>query len=207
MRAVVVAHGDVLPSDRAVIGAQDYVVAADGGAFALERWKLLPHLIVGDMDSLGDAGVVRFARQGIPVAKFPAAKDESDLELAIAQAIAAGATEVVVLDHEAANLLLLADPGYDGVRIEARRGALRIRAVRGKGSLALAGPVGALVTLLPVSGDAGGVATEGLRYPLKGETLRFGRARGLSNEVASLPASVSLDKGTLLVFETPMGGT
>src|SRR5256885_16539180 len=92
MRAVVVGHGDVLPSDRAVIGANDYVVAADGGAFALERWKLLPHLVVGDMDSLGDAGVERFARQGVPVAKFPAAKDESDLELAVAQAIAAGAT-------------------------------------------------------------------------------------------------------------------
>ena len=208
-----VAHGDVLPSDRAVIGAQDYVVAADGGAFALERLKVLPHLIVGDMDSLGDAGVERMARQGIPVAKFSAAKDESDLELAVAQAIAAGATEVVLLgalggerlDHEAANLLLLADPGYDGVRLEARRGALRIRAVRGEGSLSLAGPVGALVTLLPVNGNADGVTTEGLRYPLRNETLRFGRARGLSNEVASLPAKVSLDKGTLLVFETPQG--
>ena len=215
MRAVVVGHGDVLPSDRALIGANDYVVAADGGAFALERWKLLPHLVVGDMDSLGDAGVERFARQGVPVAKFPAAKDESDLELAVAQAIAAGATEVVVLgalggdrlDHEAANLLLLADPGYDGVRIEARRGALRIRAVRGKASLALTAPVGALVTLLPVNGDADGVTTEGLRYPLRGETLRFGRARGLSNEVTSLPAKVSVDKGTLLVFETAQGGT
>ena len=213
MRAVVVAHGDVLPSDRSVIGAKDFVVAADGGAFALERWKLLPHLVVGDMDSLGDAGVERYARQGIPVAKYPATKDESDLELAVAQAIAAGATEVVLLgalrgerlDHEAANLLLLADPGYDGVRIEARRGNLRIRAVRGKGSLALAGPVGALVTLLPVSGDADRVTTEGLRYPLRGDTLRFGRARGLSNEVASLPATVSLDKGTLLVFETALG--
>jgi len=215
MRAVVVAHGDVLPSDRGVIGAKDFVVAADGGAFALERWKVLPHLVVGDMDSLGDAGVERYARQGIPVAKYPATKDESDLELAVAQAIAAGATEVVLLgalrgerlDHEAANLLLLADPGYDGVRIEARRGNLRIRAVRGKGSLALAGPVGALVTLLPVDGDADRVTTEGLRYPLRGETLRFGRARGLSNEVASLPATVTLDKGTLLVFETALGGT
>jgi thiamine pyrophosphokinase len=215
MRAVVVAHGEVLPSDRAVIGAQDYVVAADGGAFALERWKLLPHLIVGDMDSLGDTGVERFARQGIPVAKFPAAKDESDLELAVAQAIAAGATEVVLLgalggdrlDHETANLLLLADPGYDRVRIEARRGALRIRAVRGKGSFSLAGPVGALVTLLPVNGDAEGVTTKGLRYGLRGETLRFGRARGLSNEIVSLPATVSLDKGTVLVFETALGGT
>src|SRR5207249_11746162 len=213
--AVVVAPGAVLPSDRAVIDATDYVVAADGGAFALERWKVLPHLIVGDMDSLGDAGVERMARQGIPVAKFPAAKDESDLELAMAQAIEAGATEIVFLgalggdrlDHETANLLLLADPGYDGVRLEARRGALRIRPIRGEGSLSLAGPVGALVTLLPVNGNADGVTTEGLRYPLRNETLRFGRARGLSNEVASLPAKVSVDKGTLLVFETAQGGT
>jgi thiamine pyrophosphokinase len=214
MRAVVVAHGDVLPSDRAVIGTQDYVVAADGGAFALERWKLLPHLIVGDMDSLGDAGVERMARQGIAVAKFSVAKDESDLELAVAQAIEAGATEIVLLgalggdrlDHETANLLLLADPGYDGVRLEARRGALRIRPLRGDGSLALAGPVGALVTLLPVNGDAEGVTTEGLRFPLRDETLRFGRARGLSNEVASLPATVTMRKGSLLVFESPQGG-
>jgi thiamine pyrophosphokinase len=214
MRAVVVAHGDVLPSDRAVIGAEDYLIAADGGAFALERWKLPPHLLVGDMDSLGDAGMERFAKQGIAVAKFSAAKDESDLELAVAHAIAAGATEIVLLgalggerlDHETANLLLLADPGYDGVRLEARRGALRIRPIRGKGSLSLAGPVGSLVTLLPVNGDAEGVTTEGLRFPLHDETLRFGRARGLSNVVASLTANVTVRKGSLLVFETPQGG-
>jgi thiamine pyrophosphokinase len=214
MRAVVVAHGDVLPSDRAVIDAKDYVVAANGGAFALERWKILPHLVVGDMDSLGEAGVERIARQGVPVAKFSAAKDESDLELAVSQAIEVGATEIVLLgalggdrlDHETANLLLLADPGYDGVRLEARRGALRIRPVRGEGSLSLAGPVGALVTLLPVNGDADGVTTKGLRFPLKNETLRFGRARGLSNEVISLPATVTVSKGSLLVFETPQGG-
>src|SRR5947208_9964167 len=117
MRAVVVGHGDVLPSDRAVIRDDDFIVAADGGAFALERWKVLPHLVVGDMDSLGQAGVERLARQGIAVAKFPANKDESDLELAVTQAIGAGAQEIVLLgalggerlDHEAANLLLLAD--------------------------------------------------------------------------------------------------
>lgn len=210
-----VANGDVLPSDRAVIGAKDFVVAADGGALALERWKVLPHLIVGDMDSLGEAGVERFARQGIPVAQFSEAKDESDLELAVAHAIGVGATEIVLLgalggdrlDHETANLLLLADPGYDGVRLEARRGALRIRGLRGEGTLSLASPVGALVTLLPVNGDAEGITTEGLRYPLSDETLRFGRARGLSNEVASLPANVKVHKGSLLVFETTQGGS
>ena len=214
MRAVVVAHGDVLPSDRAAIDAKDYVVAADGGALALERWKILPHLVVGDMDSLGDAGVERMARQGIPVAKFPAAKNESDLELAVAQAIEAGATEIVLLgalggdrlDHETANLLLLADPGYGDVRLEARRGTLRVRGVRGGGSLSV-GPLNAVVTLLPVNGDAEGVTTKGLRFPLRDETLRFGRARGLSNEVESVPATVALRKGSLLVFETPSGGT
>lgn len=211
---MVVAHGDVLPSDRAVIDADDYVVAADGGAFALERWKILPHLVVGDMDSLGDAGVERMARLGIPVAKFPAAKDESDLELAVAQAVEVGATEIVLLgalggerlDHEVTNLLLLADPGYEAVRIEARRGALRVRPICGEGALSLAGPVGSLVTLLPVNGDADGVTTEGLRFLLRDETLRFGRARGLSNEVSSLPATVTVRKGSLLVFETPLGG-
>ena len=210
-----VAHGDVLPADRGVIGAQDFVVAADGGALALERWKVLPHLIVGDMDSLGEAGVERFARQGIPVAEFSEAKDESDLELAVAHAIAVGATEIVLLgalggdrlDHEAANLLLLADPGYNGVRLEARRGALRVRALSGEGSLSLESPVGTLVTLLPVNGDAEGIKTDGLRYPLSDETLLFGRARGLSNEVASLPAKVTVRKGSLLVFETPQGGS
>lgn len=209
-----VAHGDVLPADRAAIGARDFVVAADGGALALERWRVLPHLVVGDMDSLGDAGVERFARQGIAVAKFSPDKDESDLELAVAQAIAAGATEILLLgalggerlDHEAANLLLLADPGYDGVVLEARRGSLRIRPLRGPGSLELTGPVGATVTLLPVNADAEGVTTEGLRYALRDETLRFGRARGLSNEVASLPATVTLRKGSVLVFERPQGG-
>lgn len=209
------AHGDVLPSDRAVINSKDFVVAADGGALALQRWKVLPDLVVGDMDSLGDVGVTRFVRQGIPVAKYAAAKDESDLELAVAGAIKAGANEIVILgalggerlDHEAANLLLLADPGFEGMRLEARRGALRIRPLRGPGSLELDSPAGALVTLLPVGGDAEGVSTEGLRYALSAETLRFGRARGLSNEVASRPARVWIAKGALLVFETPKGGT
>ena len=212
---MVVAHGDVLPSDRAAIGESTFVVAADGGALALERWRLLPHLVVGDMDSLGDAGVERLARQGIAVAQFPAAKDESDLELAVTHAIDAGAKEVVILgalggerlDHEVANLLLLADLKYAAVQMEIRRGAMRVRAIRSGETLELASPSGTLVTLLPVGGDAEGIRTVGLRYPLQCETLQFGRARGLSNLIASVPARVSLERGALLVFEIPEGGT
>ena len=80
-----------------------------------------------------------------------------------------------------------------------------MRALRGPGSLTFEGPIGSRVTLLPVAGDAERVSTTGLRYRLDAETLRFGRARGLSNEIAALPASVSFDRGTLLVFESPQG--
>ena len=57
------------------------------------------------------------------------------------------------------------------------------------------------MTLVPVRGDATGVTTEGLRYPQTGGTLPFGSSLGLSNEVATLPARVSIQQGVILVIE------
>jgi thiamine pyrophosphokinase len=215
MRAVIVAHGDVLPSDRAQINEGDLLIAADGGALALERWRIVPHLVVGDMDSLGQAGIERITRKGAAVAKFDATKDESDLELAVAQALAGGVNEILLLgvlggdrlDHEVANLLLLADPQYAAIQLEARHGALRVRPLRGPNTLEIAASPGTTVTLIPVGGDAEGIETDGLRFPLRKETLAFGRGRGLSNVVDRSPATVSLRNGSLLVFEIPFGGT
>lgn len=72
--------------------------------------------------------------------------------------------------------------------------------------MALGGAVGDLVSLLPVGGDAAGVSTNGLRWPLDRETLAIGRSRGLSNVVDAAPASVSLESGVLLVIETAIQG-
>jgi thiamine pyrophosphokinase len=78
--------------------------------------------------------------------------------------------------------------------------------VRGGTRLALAGGVGDLVSLLPIGGDVAGVSVDGLRWPLTSATLRVGRSRGLSNEVVAPPASVSLERGTLLVVEHRVHG-
>ena len=86
------------------------------------------------------------------------------------------------------------------------RGGTRVRAVHAGQRIDLDGSIGELVTLLPVGGDAVGVTTEGLRWPLDGATLRIGRSRGLSNEVVAAPASVRITNGTLLVVETASGG-
>ena len=209
-----VAHGDVDPRDRAHLDGADLIVAADGGTLALERWGFVPHAIVGDLDSLGVERAAEYAAQGVTVVPYSPEKDESDLELAIAHAIEGKADELVLLgilggarfDHELANTLLIAGDQFRGRRMRAVHGDVTVRALRGGEEIALEGAPGDLVTLLAVGGDAEGVRTHRLRYPLAHERLAFGAARGLSNLVVSAGASVTCERGVLLVIETRAGG-
>lgn len=209
MKVVVVASGELDANDKRWLAAGDLVVAADGGADSLERLGRRPALLVGDLDSTDPAVVERLAAAGTRVEGHPVDKEASDTDLALGAAIAAGATEIVLLgatggdrlDHELANVLLLADPSLAGRDVRLIRGANTVRALRGGERLDLDGALGDLVTLLPIGGDATGVTTDGLRWPLAGATLRMGSSLGVSNEVASAPASVRLDQGLLLVVE------
>jgi thiamine pyrophosphokinase len=210
----VIAHGDVDPDDRALLEGAELVVAADGGTLALERWGVVPNAIVGDLDSLGLERARAYEARGVVVVPYPPEKDESDLELAIAHAIRAKADDILLLgilggarfDHEIANTLLIAADGYRGRKLRAVRGDVTVRALHGGETLKLDGANGDLVTLLAVRGDAVGVRTQHLKYPLAGETLHFGAARGLSNVVMSAGATVACDRGVLLVIETSSGG-
>jgi thiamine pyrophosphokinase len=214
MRVVVVASADLDPSDGSRLDGADLVIAADGGAGSLDRLGRHPDLLIGDLDSVEPSLVDRLVAAGVRVERHASDKDASDTELAVEAALAAGATEVVLLgafggsriDHELANLLLLADPALAGRDIRVARAGTTVRAVHGGGRADLAGALGDLVTLLPVGADATGVTTDGLRWPLVAATLRFGRSRGLSNEVVSSPASVRIEGGTLLVVETTLRG-
>ena len=214
MKAVIVAHGDVDPRDREHLAGADLIVAADGGALALERWGVAPHAVVGDLDSLGMERALEYGERGVTVIPFSPEKDESDLELAIDHAKEAKPDEIVLLgilggarfDHELANTLLIAADAYRGKPMRAVHGDITVRALHGGDRLELAGAPGDLVTLLAVRGDVEGVRTHRLRYPLAGETLHFGAARGLSNLVVSAGAYVSCERGVLLVIETRAGG-
>jgi thiamine pyrophosphokinase len=212
MKAVIVAGGEPLAADESQLESADLLLAADAGASWLAAAGVTPDLLVGDLDSIPSDLLARLKTAGVPIDQHPGDKDASDAELAVERAVADGADEVVLigalggerLDHELANVLLLSDESWPATLVDLSivRGGTQLRAVRGGGRLALRGGVGDLVTLLPLGGDAGGVRTDGLRYPLGGEHLHVGRSRGLSNVVERAPASVSLDRGTLLVIET-----
>jgi len=216
VRAVIVAGGDAHRSDARWLADADLVIAADGGAAFLEAVRRRPDVLVGDLDSVDAALAERLAAEGVGVERHPAAKDATDAELAIDRAVTAGARRITVigalagerLDHELANVLLLADRAWyeatDDLRLV--RAGTTVRAVRGPGRLEIEAGPGAMVSLLPLGGDATGVSTTGLRFPLDGEPLALGRSRGLSNEIVAAPASVSVGAGVLLVVENVTEG-
>jgi len=184
------------------------VVAADSGVdFALEL-GLHVDVAIGDFDSVSSEGLARVQADGGRVESHPSAKDETDLELALHEAMRLGATDLLVLgagggrlDHLMANFLLLASPDYAPCRISAVAGPARVHIVRGREpATELRCGVGELLTLLAVGGAARGITTHGLRYRLNGETLPSGTSRGVSNVVESTPASVELEDGTLLAI-------
>jgi thiamine pyrophosphokinase len=181
----------------------DLVIAADSGVQHALAVGVAVDLVVGDFDSAEPGAVAAAVEGGAVLERHPAAKDATDLELALVAVCDRGIDEVTVigvdggrLDHFLANALLLAAPAFARLRIRARVGDADVVVVRDAAELR--GRAGDLCSLLPLGGPARGVRTERLRYPLHGETLWPGSTRGVSNELLGSSARVTLDDGVLL---------
>jgi thiamine pyrophosphokinase len=223
MKAIVLADGDA--PDRAALDAAwpgwaegaGVVIAADGGARHADGLGLAIDTWVGDGDSIAPDALGALGASGVTIRRAATAKDESDTELAVLEALAHGPDEVVILgalggvrfDHTLANVGLLAMPQLAGRRaalLDARTRVRLITAPDGAGRavrLAVPGRVDDLVSLLPYGEGVIGVTTEGLAYPLADEPLPPGPARGLSNVRTTPEAAVTVRSGRLLVIETP----
>lgn len=207
---VVVASG---PGPEVALPAGPTVVAADGGLDRAVSLGLDVDVVVGDLDSASPAGLERAEAEGARVVRHPRAKDATDLELALVEAVALGAHRVLVvasaggrLDHLLSSLLLLGSERYSGVALDALVGETLVHVIRGERRLE--GSAGEIVTLLPLGGPASGVTTEGLEYPLDGETLEPGSSRGVSNVFTGDEARVTVGRGVLLAVrpETAVNG-
>jgi len=213
--AIVLAGGDpVEPALRTLLPEDAVVIAADSGVHQAELLDLRVDYLVGDLDSADEAAVERARAAGAVVERHPVEKDATDLELAFDLARDRGVQSVTVVgggggrvDHFLANVALLASSRFSDLVVDARIGDAHVSVVQGgRPALAVVGAIGSLITLLAVGGDACGVTTTGLQYPLHGATLRPGSSRGVSNVLVSERATVELEQGTLLVIHV-FGGT
>lgn len=210
MRIIIFANG-IMDDPRAEIARWvrpgDTIIAADGGTRHALAAGLTPAHVIGDLDSLDATLRARLEAAGTEFHVHPPAKDETDLELALLWATEQSAEAILVLgalggrpDQELANSLLLALPALAGREVLLVSGEWAIRCIRGGETLILRGAPGDTVSLIPLGGDACGVTTTGLRYPLRDETLRFGPARGVSNVMAGEEATVTVCEGMVWCF-------
>jgi thiamine pyrophosphokinase len=182
------------------------VIAADQGFATAAVLGLRVDLLVGDLDSVTADDLDRARAEGVSIDRHPVSKDRTDLAIALDAAAEQGAGEVTVvgghggrLDHLLAGLLLLAEPAYADMRISALMGPAVVTVIRGGATLH--GPVGDLLSLIPVHGPARGIDTTGLEYPLRDGELLPGSSRGVSNVLRDPAASVTVREGVLMAVQ------
>ena len=184
----------------------DLVIGVDGGSRYAPELKVTTDVIIGDMDSLSSDEHLR--NKNARFISYPEEKDETDLEIALLYAKEHGADKIVIvgamggrMDMTISNMQLLAYASSESCRIEVWHGDQTGWIIQPPGD-DIPGNRGDTVSLIPLGGDALGVATKGMKYPLKNEELTM-QTRGVSNRIESPPAHVTFSDGKLLVVHTP----
>ena len=183
----------------APIGAEDYVLAADGGLRHLEKLKIVPDGILGDFDSLG------FVPEGAEV--FPVEKDDTDAMLAAKKGLELGFREFLFygsldgprLDHTIANfqtLLYLAERGATGYLI----GNTHIVTALKNGTVTFGEDCEGILSVFCMGADAEGVTIRGAKYELEKGQLTAAFPLGVSNHFVGKEVTVSVENGSLLIL-------
>ena len=203
-RALIIAGGH--PIRRAVIERLKpaaFIVAADSGLDRAYELGLHPDVVVGDMDSVSEASLARAEAEGIAIERYPADKDATDLELAIDTVFRRGLLYATIVGgtggrfaHTLANALLLTRAGK--VRLDWLTSHARITALRNDETENFLAADGPLLSILAVGGPAH-CTSSGLRWPLNEAPLTPGSTRGISNEIVSATASLTVNDGCVVV--------
>jgi len=207
MRYLIFANGDIenYADVLAYVNAdgQKKIIACDGGLRHTHAISVCPNIILGDLDSAPPELLQIYAN--VPRKKFPARKDETDLELAVDFALDNGAGEIFIfggasasrLDHTLANVQILYRALKRNVRAEIIGSHGRI--FLASGETVLRAKAGSLISLLPFAGEPN-ITTRGLEYPLCAEKLLPGTARGVSNVFVEDEAELNVEDGAVIVI-------
>lgn len=180
----------------------DIIICADGGYDALVYTGIVPHVIIGDFDSLKSS-----VPKEIKSIEYPSDKDKTDLEICIDYALEEGCETIFILgalggriDHTIGSLCALKYAKDYGAEAMILTGKSRIYLVDKE--LEIAREKFDYVSLIPCTEEVGGVSTSGLKYELDGKTLYKSNSLGISNEFFNNTATVKVTSGLLYVICT-----
>jgi thiamine pyrophosphokinase len=207
LQIIIVANGTITPEVNLDLRAKkaDFLIAVDGGADHCVAAGVIPDIVIGDLDSISLRSLDQLKQAEVKILSYPVEKDFTDLELALKYAVNQSEGEIVILgglgtrwDMSMANLMLLGADFLKERVIRMITGDQEAVLLKAGQQITIHGKNGSIVSLIPLSSDAKGVTTHGLRYPLDNETLVFAATRGISNQLKSKKATVYLRSGLLL---------
>lgn len=207
MKCAIICNGDIKNYEihRQVIDHCEFVICVDGGARHLRIMGILPNVIIGDLDSMGQDDIAYFHGKDIEFYKFPVRKDYTDSDLAIRYALERGCTEIVLLgcigsrmDHTLGNITLLLPLLEQGVKARMIDENNEIFVINNYGEVE--GQPGGFVSLIPLSASVEGITLSGFEYPLDNATIKMGSTLGISNKLKGRHGYINIKRGNLLVI-------
>jgi len=177
----------------------DYIIAADAGYIVCCENNIIPDLVLGDFDSLGEVP------KHPNVLELPVEKDDTDMVYAIKLGLQRGYHDFFIYgalggsraDHTIANLqalLYIANHGGRGFIF----GSHHIWTVIKNEKICLEGE-GNVAVFCP-DGKAEGVYLRGLKYTLDNAAVTSDYPIGVSNCMAEKTAEIEVRSGALLIM-------
>ncbi len=197
---------------RRLLASADFVIACDAAGEWCVALGRVPDVAVGDFDSAEKGAAARLEALGCEVVLYPAAKDESDLDIALTHARARGFSQVTItaayskrLDHSLAAIGTLLRASDLRPMIEEPDFTAYVADSTTSPIVEFTARPGATVSVLSLV-HATDVTLSGLVYPLANATLPLLSSLGLSNVAASAGVvRVTLAEGTVLVIASRGG--
>lgn len=182
----------------------DFIIAADGGLRALDAIGIKPHLLIGDLDSLGAYALPA----DVPLEKHPVEKDDTDTGIALAQGFAMGYRDFHLygcgggrIDHLLANFQSMGRYSRMGASMRLVAADYDAYAISNAALSLPAREAGTTVSVFCHGEKASGVTLKGLKYPLHQASLICDYPLGVSNQHLEEEAQITVEDGTLLVIQ------
>lgn len=185
--------------------AADGIICADSGADHAYRLGIIPHIIVGDCDSAAQEVIAYYQKQHVEMIAYPMAKNFSDGEGAIGEAIKRGAKNLAVfgafggrIDFELGNVFSFVPhlAQLDNVFLYGND----FRAFYIRSEAVIKGKPGDVVSLIPLSPSVNNIYIDNFVYPLNNDQLDFGSSWGISNVLTKEEGKVKHSGGILLAI-------
>lgn len=207
MKAVVICGGTP-PSEmliREEIANSNVIICADSGANCLYTYKIIPHYLIGDFDSINEKVLKYFKENGVKIENFPPEKDFTDSYIALDKAIELGANELVLLGCTGSRIDHLL--GNIGLLLRALNLELKASIKDDNNTIILIdSPIEVTkqdkkyLSLIPYSPLIKGLTIKGVKYELNRYNLELGSSLGISNEIKADRAEIVFDEGLLIVI-------